>query len=123
MDDVDESTQAQNEDIGHKEVRGTDTPSVRVSEDPKEGSYDHDTSESEAGFREGSEFPTGNPDFSVAGLSPAFTQPSAPPLQPPDKPIDAQRDARIRELERLLEQASEQIERGAAVLERSRRRR
>ena len=74
-------------------------------------------------FRERGELPIANPDFSVAGLNPAFTQASAPPPQPTDEALDARRDARIRELERLLAQASEQIERGAAALERSRRRR
>lgn len=67
--------------------------------------------------------PTTNPVFSIAGPSPAFTQASPPPPPPPAEVVEARRDARIKELERLLEKANEQIERGASVLERSRRRR
>ena len=74
-------------------------------------------------FREGGDLPTSNPAFSVAGLNPAFTKASGPPPQPAPDAAEAQRDARIRELERLLEQASEQIARGTAALERSRKRR
>jgi hypothetical protein len=69
------------------------------------------------------DLPTTNPDFSVPELNPAFTEASPPPPQPPDDVTQAQRDIRIRELEQLLEEAAKRIERGAAVLERSRRRR
>jgi hypothetical protein len=114
MDAGDESMQAQSEDTGHKEVAGTDRPDAHMS---------GDASGSDVTLREGGELPTGNPDFSVAGLNPAFTHASAPPPPPPDEATGAPRDAKIRELERLLAQAGEQIERGAAALERSRRRR
>lgn len=105
MDAGDESRQTQSEDTEHKEAASGDAPG------------------SELDFREGGESPTGNPDFSVAGLNPAFTQASAPPPRPPNEANDAERDARIRDLERILAQAGEQIERGAAALERSRRHR
>jgi hypothetical protein len=121
MDAGDENTQVQREDTGHKEAQGMDISDVRVSSNSPSTSGDHETRE--VSSREGSESPTGNPDFSVAGPNPAFTRASAPPPQPPDEAIGAQREARIRELERLLNQASQQIERGAEVLERSRKRR
>jgi hypothetical protein len=84
---------------------------------------EHEESPADVNSRERGEHPIANPDFSVAGLNPAFTQASAPPPQVQDQATDAERDARIRELERLLAQASEQIERGAVALERSRKRR
>lgn len=123
MDADDENRRSQSERDGDKKLRHTDMPPVEASGGVPKSSGDPDPAVRVTRLREGSEAPTGNPDFSVAGLNPAFTHASAPPPQPPDEAVDAQRDARIRELERLLAQASEQIERGAAALERSRKRR
>ena len=69
------------------------------------------------------EAPTTNPDFSVAGPNPAFTQASPPPPVPARNSADAERDRRINELEYLLAEATKRIERGTAALEQARQRR
>ncbi len=152
MDATDESKQAQSVDIEHQESTAPDRSSadrdgarlialnMALNGESREDieryltehfqlpdrlqlideAYSAIAESSTIDSHESSELPIANPDFSIAGLNPAFTQASPPPPELPD--ADAQRDTRIKELERLLEKAREQIERGSAVLERSRRR-